>query len=230
MLRNREKKEYCVVCENYFQREQDLEHGKYTVVAPEPVSAALPPLPPAPTTLPPPPQTPSPALPPQHQAVTSVTSPSIRASSPLASPSFGRNRRDSAGRVSGSIILPPAAPMPSSLASASQQILGKHLSEDLDVSLSVLFCFVLFVVIVCYVLCDMDADGRIYFVVDLFRSWHQRMKRRANIFRSSAREASTQADRSHQSLQDQPHQLDRAPHQPTRILQNTILPRVNVQS
>lgn len=125
-----------MVCENYFQREQDLEHGKYTVVAPEPVSAPLPPLPPAPTTLPPPPQTPSPALPPQHQAVTSVTSPSIRASSPLASPSFGRNRRDSAGRVSGSIILPPAAPMPSSLASASQQILGKHLSEDLEVSLS----------------------------------------------------------------------------------------------
>ncbi|KAG9062605.1 hypothetical protein KI688_004907 [Linnemannia hyalina] len=132
LLRNREKKEYCVVCDNYFQREQDLEHGKYTIVAPEPVSAPLPPLPPAPTSLPPPPQTPSPALPPQHQAVTSVTSPSIRASSPLASPSFGRSRRDSAGRVSGSIILPPAAPMPSSLASASQQILGKHLSEDLD--------------------------------------------------------------------------------------------------
>lgn len=122
-----------MVCENYFQREQDLEHGKYTIVAPEVVSAPLPPLPPAPTTLPPPPQTPSPALPPQHQAVSSVTSPSIRASSPLASPSMGRSQRDSA-RVSGSIILPPAAPMPASLASASQQILGKHLSEDLDVS------------------------------------------------------------------------------------------------
>ncbi|KAG0212303.1 hypothetical protein BGX33_003713 [Mortierella sp. NVP41] len=132
LLRNREKKEYCVVCENYFQREQDLEHGKYTIVNPEPVSAPLPPLPPAPTTLPPPPQTPSPALPPQHQAVSLVTSPSIRATSPLASPSFGRSQRDLVGRVSGSIILPPAAPMPSSLGSASQQILGKHLSEDLD--------------------------------------------------------------------------------------------------
>ncbi|KAF9121625.1 hypothetical protein BGW39_010377 [Mortierella sp. 14UC] len=132
LLRNREKKEYCVVCENYFQREQDLEHGKYTVVNPEPVSAPLPPLPPAPTTLPPPPQTPSPALPPQHQAVASVTSPSIRAASPLTSPSMGRTQRDLAGRVSGSIILPPAAPMPASLASASQQILGKHLSEDFD--------------------------------------------------------------------------------------------------
>ncbi|KAG0254908.1 hypothetical protein BGZ95_005909 [Linnemannia exigua] len=134
LLRNREKKEYCVVCENFFQREQDLEHGKYTIVNPERVSAPMPALPPAPTasTLPPPPQTPSPALPPQHQAVASVTSPSIRAASPLASPSMGRTQRDLAGRVSGSIILPPAAPMPASLASASQQILGKHISEDLD--------------------------------------------------------------------------------------------------
>ncbi|KAF9918309.1 hypothetical protein FBU30_000273 [Linnemannia zychae] len=132
LLRNREKKEYCVVCENYFQREQDLEHGKYTIVSQEIVSAPLPPLPPAPMTLPPLPQTPSPALPPLHQAAPSVTSPSIRASSPLASPSMGRTHRDLAGRVSGSIILPPAAPVPSSLASASQQILNKYASEDPD--------------------------------------------------------------------------------------------------
>jgi hypothetical protein len=55
---------------------------------------------------------------------------------------MGRSQRDSGGRVSGSIILPPAAQMPASLASASQQILGKHLSEDLDVSFSL--CLLLF--------------------------------------------------------------------------------------
>lgn len=89
--------------------------------------------------------------------------------------------------------------------------------------------FVLFVIIVCFVLCDMDADG-IHFVVELFRSWHQRMKRRANTFRLSVREASIRTDRSHQFLRDQSHQQDRAPHRPTQTLQNTIPPKVNVQS
>lgn len=183
-MRNREKKEYCVVCENFFQREQDLEHGKYTVVpppssseaktevvatttpvpasvpAPVPAPAQLPesvpappPLAPAPTTpAPPPPSTPSdeiheagptafqfpappmtqpPSVPPSQNPA-SMVSPNIRASmigSPYSSPSMGRSQRELHGRVSNSIILPP------SLGMASQQILGKHLSEDFDVSL-----------------------------------------------------------------------------------------------
>ncbi|KAF9213980.1 hypothetical protein BGZ59_004535 [Podila verticillata] len=193
LLRNREKKEYCVVCENFFQREQDLEHGKYTVVptpssseaktevsseaktevsseaktevvatttpvqasvpAPEQLPASVPippPLAPAPTTpAPPPPSTPSDEIheagptafqfpaPPMTQPPTvpsspnpaSVVSPNIRASmigSPYSSPSMGRSQRELHGRVSNSIILPP------SLGMASQQILGKHLSEDFD--------------------------------------------------------------------------------------------------
>ncbi|KAF9369571.1 hypothetical protein CPB97_003489 [Podila verticillata] len=46
--------------------------------------------------------------------------------SPYSSPSMGRSQRELHGRVSNSIILPP------SLGMASQQILGKHLSEDFD--------------------------------------------------------------------------------------------------
>lgn len=42
---------------------------------------------------------------------------------------MGRSQRELHGRVSNSIILPP------SLGMASQQILGKHLSEDFDVGL-----------------------------------------------------------------------------------------------
>ncbi|KAG0056012.1 hypothetical protein BGZ83_006625 [Gryganskiella cystojenkinii] len=129
LLRNREKKEYCVVCENYFQREQDLEHGKYTVVStelPTPVMSAeisIATLPPALASFPPPPQTASPPVPPQ------IPPP---AASPMASPSRGRNQRDIQGRVSSSIILPPAASMSPSFGVTSQQILGKHASEDFD--------------------------------------------------------------------------------------------------
>ncbi|KAG0363205.1 hypothetical protein BG005_002354 [Podila minutissima] len=169
-----DKKEYCVVCENFFQREEDLEHGKYTIVptssspeapkteevasttAPEPAPEPAPPAPlaPAPTSPAPPPPTPpsseeiqqagtafqfpappstqppsAPAPPPQSQNPASVASPNIRASmigSPYSSPSMGRSQRELHGRVSNSIILPP------SLGMASQQILGKHLSEDFD--------------------------------------------------------------------------------------------------
>ncbi|KAG0037059.1 hypothetical protein BGZ82_003232 [Podila clonocystis] len=176
LLRNREKKEYCVVCENFFQREEDLEQGKYTIVptpspkapvteevapaVPAPASASAPapapaaqPLAPAPTTPAPPPPTPpssdeiqqagtafqfpappstqppsAPGPSPSHNPV-SMVSPNVRASmigSPYASPSMGRSQRELHGRVSNSIILPP------SLGMASQQILGKHLSEDFD--------------------------------------------------------------------------------------------------
>ncbi|GJJ74832.1 UPF0148 protein [Entomortierella parvispora] len=128
LLRNREKKEYCVVCENYFQREQDLEFGKYTIVNNDSKAAvsaeiSVSTLPPPPTTLPPPPQVASPPAPPQ------IPPP---AASPIASPSRSRNQRDLQGKVSNSIILPPAAPMSPSLGMTSQQILGKHASEDFD--------------------------------------------------------------------------------------------------
>ncbi|KAF9579509.1 hypothetical protein BGW38_004203 [Lunasporangiospora selenospora] len=172
LIRNREKKEFCVVCENYYQREQDLEHGKYTLVreeqsaapAPAPVSeeetpkpaavvdaptptpisqAALESLaeeilddnvtsasfPAAPTTLPPPPKVASPPIPPQYQ---SIASPPIKAASPVSSPSTGKGQRDLHGRISNSIVLPPAVSMSPSLGMAGQQILGKHMSEDLD--------------------------------------------------------------------------------------------------
>ncbi|KAG0338091.1 hypothetical protein BG000_004566 [Podila horticola] len=170
LLRSREKKEYCVVCENFFQREEDLEHGKYTIVPtplpaapkteevepPTPAAAPAPPalpLAPAPTTpappvpltppsseeiqqagtafqFPAPPSSQPPSTPtPPPQNPTSMVSPNVRASvigSPYTSPSMGRSQRELHGRVSNSIILPP------SLGMASQQILGKHLSEDFD--------------------------------------------------------------------------------------------------
>lgn len=132
LLRNREKKEYCVVCENYFQREQDLEYGKYTIVSTDSTTAAPPAeismstFPPPPTTLPPPPQIASPPAPPQLPSA---------AASPITSPARGRNQRDILGKVSSSIILPPAVPMSPSFGTTSQQILGKHTSEDFDVGL-----------------------------------------------------------------------------------------------
>ncbi|KAF9183313.1 hypothetical protein BGZ51_008130 [Haplosporangium sp. Z 767] len=145
LLRNREKKEYCVVCENYFQREQDLEHGKYTIVpksddavvtseaASSPLTTAAS-FPAVPTTLPPPPpaQIASPPIQPQQRGIHNLASPNIKAISPIVSPSMGRSQHELLGRVSGSIVLPPAGPMSPSLRIGSQQILGKHLSEDLD--------------------------------------------------------------------------------------------------
>ncbi|KAF9402474.1 hypothetical protein BGZ94_004900, partial [Podila epigama] len=87
----------------------------------QPPTTAVPPPPPAPV------QAPASVPPPTHaqaQSPASLVSPNIRASivpSPFTSPSMGRNQRELHGRVSSSIILPP-----------SQQILGKHLSEDFD--------------------------------------------------------------------------------------------------
>ncbi|KAF8958926.1 hypothetical protein BGZ46_001871 [Entomortierella lignicola] len=152
LLRSREKKEYCVVCENYFQREQDLENGKYTIVSSETsapsvavvsessdnndksndigTSSASPPQP-ALSSAPIPAQAISPTILPQPQNASNITvSPNIRAVSPMSSPLMGRSQRELLGRVSNSIILPPAGSP--SFATASQQILGKHTSEDLD--------------------------------------------------------------------------------------------------
>ncbi|KAF9956735.1 hypothetical protein BGZ72_002528 [Mortierella alpina] len=144
LLANREKKEYCVVCENYFQREKNLEHGKYTVVNKEAEAASTPTttesnttpfttaaiLPPPVTALPPPPQAASPPIAPKRRST--LSSPITKVASPMASPSMGRSHRELLGRVSGSIVLPPAASMSPSLGMTSQQILGKHLSDDLD--------------------------------------------------------------------------------------------------
>ncbi|KAI8357557.1 hypothetical protein B0O80DRAFT_445211 [Mortierella sp. GBAus27b] len=145
LLRNREKKEYCVICENYFQREQDLEHGKYTIVSatndnsasttspasttPQGQPGTTSPAPVVPESLSPPPQGPSgqplqlsPAIPPQF------SSPRLKSvTSPIASPSFGRNQRELLGRVSNPILLPPVT-----TSMTSQQVLSKHMSEDLD--------------------------------------------------------------------------------------------------
>ncbi|KAF9981729.1 hypothetical protein BGZ75_006918 [Mortierella antarctica] len=144
LLANREKKEYCVVCENYFQREKNLEHGKYTVVTKEVEAASTPTttesnttpfttaaiLPPPVTALPPPPQAVSPPIAPKRRST--LSSPIGKVVSPVVSPSMGRSHRELLGRVSGSIVLPPAASMSPSLGMTSQQILGKHLSDDLD--------------------------------------------------------------------------------------------------
>ncbi|CAO3565843.1 unnamed protein product [Mortierella alpina] len=144
LLANREKKEYCVVCENYFQREQNLEHGKYTVVTKEVEAVSTPTatesnttpfttaaiLPPPVTAPPPPPQAVSPPIAPKRRST--LSSPIGKVASPIVSPSMGRNHRELLGRVSASIVLPPAASMSPSLGMTSQQILGKHLSDDLD--------------------------------------------------------------------------------------------------
>ncbi|KAF9572833.1 hypothetical protein EC968_009398 [Mortierella alpina] len=145
LLANREKKEYCVVCENYFQREKNLEHGKFTVVTkdvetastrstadsnttPFTTAAILPP--PVAALPPPPPQAASPPIAPKRRST--LSSPIGKVASPIASPSMGRSHRELLGRVSGSIVLPPAASMSPSLGMTSQQILGKHMSDDLD--------------------------------------------------------------------------------------------------
>ncbi|KAF9171646.1 hypothetical protein BGX21_006266 [Mortierella sp. AD011] len=143
LLRSREKKEYCVVCENYFQREQDLEHGKYTIVSSDttlpptsPVAPASsntvspPPQPQAPESSSVPPQSISPPINPLQRNASISVSPNMKANSPISSPSMGRSQRELLGRVSNPIALPPA--VSPSFTMVSQQILGKHLSEDLD--------------------------------------------------------------------------------------------------
>ncbi|KAF9300643.1 hypothetical protein BGZ74_007660 [Mortierella antarctica] len=56
-----------------------------------------------------------------------------RVTSPISSPSQGRATREAYGRISNSIILPPqASPMSPSFGMTSQQILNRHLSDDMD--------------------------------------------------------------------------------------------------
>ncbi|KAG0087790.1 hypothetical protein BGZ92_006985 [Podila epicladia] len=56
-----------------------------------------------------------------------------RVTSPISSPSQGRATREAYGRISNSIILPPqATPMSPSFGMTSQQILSRHLSNDMD--------------------------------------------------------------------------------------------------
>ncbi|GJJ74084.1 hypothetical protein EMPS_06442 [Entomortierella parvispora] len=125
LMRNREKKEFCVMCENYYQREMDLEHGKYTIVPTGP-------------TIPAPidtrkqnTRTGGPSTRPSSQA--SSRSSHYRATSPLSSPSQGRATRDLNGRISSSIVLPPAvASSNASFGMTSQQIMNRQLSSDLD--------------------------------------------------------------------------------------------------
>ncbi|KAK3823578.1 MAG: hypothetical protein J3Q66DRAFT_332242 [Benniella sp.] len=143
LLRSREKKEYCVICENYFQREQDLQHGKYTLIPETPsqpptvTAAAATQGPPGtgssaslvPENFPPPPLAPSPAIPPPVSSPAlppQFNSPRLKSvSSPISSPSMGRNQREFLGRVSQPIFLPPAT-------TPAQHVLVKHMSEDLD--------------------------------------------------------------------------------------------------
>jgi len=146
LLRSREKKEYCVICENYFQREQDLQHGKYTIVPETPsqpptVTSAATQGPPGtgssaslvPEYVPPPPLASSPAIPPPVSSpalLPQFNSPRLKSMpSPISSPSMGRNQRELLGRVSQPIFLPPAT-------TPAQHILAKHMSEDPDVSCS----------------------------------------------------------------------------------------------
>ncbi|KAG0204021.1 hypothetical protein BGX28_003900 [Mortierella sp. GBA30] len=140
LMRSREKKEYCVICENYYKREQDLEPGKYSTVStakPNGVDATTAAVaftasqfPAPPMTLPPVPRT-SPVSNPT--TVSALTSPQVRAVSPLSSPSHPRASVSLHGRISSSIVLPPAASVSPSFGMTSQQILSESMdkaSED----------------------------------------------------------------------------------------------------
>ncbi|KAF9362024.1 hypothetical protein BGX26_006541 [Mortierella sp. AD094] len=153
LMRSREKKDYCVVCEKYYLREQDLDHGKYTIITPPPAVPAthaqsqnvLSPL--APTTeqktnfksasqFPVPPLT----MPPVPRATSPQTVPvsgsyHYRTTSPLTSPGHGKPTRDLNGRISSPIVLPPPVPISPSFGMTSQQILSRYQSDELDVSL-----------------------------------------------------------------------------------------------
>ncbi|KAG0356326.1 hypothetical protein BGZ54_000768 [Gamsiella multidivaricata] len=160
LIRNRErKKEYCVICETTFQREQDLEQGKYTIVPPPAPTTSVPspaipaPVPASVTTtphrsisspmglpssfhhtssFPAPPSTMPPAV---HRITSPTVGPSTgshRVTSPLSSPISARATRDLNGRISIPIVLPPPVPMSPSFGMTSQQILSRHQSEDLD--------------------------------------------------------------------------------------------------
>ncbi|KAF9173973.1 hypothetical protein BGX20_001497 [Mortierella sp. AD010] len=151
LMRNREKKDYCVVCGKYYLREQNLDNCKNTVMTP-PSSVpathalsqnALSPLS-SPTTeqkanfkfasqfstspltmLPVPRATSPPTIPVSGQH-------HYRTTSPLTSPGHGKPSRDLNGRVSGPIVLPPPTPISPSFGMTSHQILSKYQSDELD--------------------------------------------------------------------------------------------------
>ncbi|KAF9949746.1 hypothetical protein BGZ72_008508 [Mortierella alpina] len=139
LMRSREKKEFCVVCETYNQRDQEQEQGKHSI-APSTASSAAKPngiattgvsltasrFPAPPTTLPPAPRATSPI------SASASTSPQFRATSPLSSPGQSRASVALQGRISSSIILPPPASMSPSFGMTSQQILHRATSEDMD--------------------------------------------------------------------------------------------------
>ncbi|KAF9117107.1 hypothetical protein BGX27_003569 [Mortierella sp. AM989] len=149
LMRSREKKDYCVVCEKYYLREQDLDLGKYTITTP-PVGPAtsvstqntLSPLAhateqksnfnstsqfPAPSN----------TMPPVPRAISPPTIPSSgsyhsRSTSPISSPGHVRPTRDFNGRISSPIVLPPPVPMSPSFGMTSQQILSRYQNDELD--------------------------------------------------------------------------------------------------
>ncbi|KAG9327023.1 hypothetical protein KVV02_006500 [Mortierella alpina] len=139
LMRSREKKEFCVVCETYYQREQEQDHGKHSIAPSTPSTAAKPNgvatsavsftasrFPAPPTTLPPVPRATSPT------SASASTSPQFRATSPISSPGQSRVSVALQGRISSSIILPPPASMSPSFGMTSQQILHRATSEDMD--------------------------------------------------------------------------------------------------
>ncbi|CAO3572637.1 unnamed protein product [Mortierella alpina] len=143
LMRSREKKEYCVVCETYYQREQEQEQGKHSItpsttpaaakpngIATSAVSLTTSRFPAPPTTLPPAPRATSPTF----ASASASTSPQFRAMSPLSSPGQSRVSVALQGRISSSIILPPPASMSPSFGMTSQQILHRGISEDMDLA------------------------------------------------------------------------------------------------
>ncbi|KAG0012662.1 hypothetical protein BGZ80_011597 [Entomortierella chlamydospora] len=151
LMRNREKKDYCVVCGKYYLREQNLDNCKNTVMTPPssvPATHAqsqnfLSPLS-SPTTeqkanfkfasqfstspltmLPVPRATSPPTIPVSGQH-------HYRTTSPLTSPGHGKPSRDLNGRVSGPIVLPPPTPISPSFGMTSHQILSRYQSDELD--------------------------------------------------------------------------------------------------
>ncbi|KAF9967552.1 hypothetical protein BGZ70_009093 [Mortierella alpina] len=143
LMRSREQKEFCVVCETYYPLEQEQEQGKHSI-APSTASAAAKPngiatsavsltasrFPAPPTTLPPAPRATSPTF--ASASASASTSPQFRATSPISSPGQPRVSAALQGRISSSIILPPPASMSPSFGMTSQQILHRVISEDMD--------------------------------------------------------------------------------------------------
>ncbi|KAG0053257.1 hypothetical protein BGZ83_001427 [Gryganskiella cystojenkinii] len=141
LMRNREKKEFCVVCEKYYQREMDLEHGKYTIVSSASADSAAATGVTSTTAMNTtatmdsrrPSRTGASASRPTSQASSTSRSSHYRATtSPLASPNPTRPSRDLSGRISSSIVLPPPQTSNASFGMTSQQIWNRQMSGDMD--------------------------------------------------------------------------------------------------